>query len=710
MDWSQQLIQQAVLNLQQHNNTANNTYNSSNNPCASTCSTLSTTLQPALAGSNAIFSLALNAPVVPTSFNSNYPLHISSQQSNNSLQQALLLAQQLNSNSATNANNPNNNHNLASAASLNNSSNNAQSVNISSGNPPAINPQLLSGLIQQFQNQPVLLSAVLQQITSLQQQQHQVEQFQVAKNQLQQLQSLSSQLAHQVQATQLAQQKTQAMVQAYNQHQQLLAHVPSSLLGRSVSCPSGADAAMSISTDSKSPLNPAGIMPAPASLAFLSQSLSKTSGSDPTGSAFTQPLLSNTTLNIASLIKTNPIANSALPPYTVANINSTNNANPTEAENRDIRSDKHLKTAVQCGWVDPDTNQFHTSMYVSYFEKEVEVFTKLNLSPEQQQQLSQQQFTNTTASSDDALANLAPVKGELLFRASSAAAKCGCSTNKVAMYLARRRFEISGIYQATVFSNKPNGRSGLKHGGYFLSEAALQDCWKYFKPRMNKKSKKFKKQLQIMENSDVNQQLGDKARRAKVHMSDNDDSNDMEDSDDEDSNNNNTNNNSRSNPSGSNDVVHSSDTSTANSGGSSYRSVSAVSPISTISSSASVVVALAGASIGTDNHNIQNVGLTVEELQSPPSASAAASSLFNLASLSSDRNNSAFAPLAQRLPPSASADINHKNNLLNSPLTNPPNKRVRLASGNSLGDVKDNDMEEGDKLSISTIRGDKQDH
>ncbi len=67
-----------------------------------------------------------------------------------------------------------------------------------------------------------------------------------------------------------------------------------------------------------------------------------------------------------------------------------------------------------------------------------------------------------------------------LYRASALADRFGCATNKVGMYLARRRHVQDGIFQATTFLQKPTGRSGLKAGGYFLSlevqTRTLLDC------------------------------------------------------------------------------------------------------------------------------------------------------------------------------------------------------------------------------------------
>lgn len=55
-------------------------------------------------------------------------------------------------------------------------------------------------------------------------------------------------------------------------------------------------------------------------------------------------------------------------------------------------------------------------------------------------------------------------KGRVLVRASTLAEKFKCATNKVGMYLARRRLVLDGIYQAVAFHHKPAGKTGLKIG------------------------------------------------------------------------------------------------------------------------------------------------------------------------------------------------------------------------------------------------------
>ena len=68
-----------------------------------------------------------------------------------------------------------------------------------------------------------------------------------------------------------------------------------------------------------------------------------------------------------------------------------------------------------------------------------------------------------------------------LYRASALADKYLYATNKVGMYLSRRRLHSGGgIYQATGFQCKPAGRTGLKCGGYFLTIDACKEFENHF--------------------------------------------------------------------------------------------------------------------------------------------------------------------------------------------------------------------------------------
>ena len=110
-------------------------------------------------------------------------------------------------------------------------------------------------------------------------------------------------------------------------------------------------------------------------------------------------------------------------------------------------------SVIECGGVDPASGQWRLSHYAEYFGKEVEFFTAL---------------------SDPSRA--------ILYRVSTLAARIHCATNKVGMYLARRKSTGGGIYQATSFLHKPSGRVGLKAGGYFLSLAACREFEAHFAP------------------------------------------------------------------------------------------------------------------------------------------------------------------------------------------------------------------------------------
>ena len=90
-------------------------------------------------------------------------------------------------------------------------------------------------------------------------------------------------------------------------------------------------------------------------------------------------------------------------------------------------------------------------LYSPFFTKQVEVYTALS-DPAQQ----------------------------TLYRASSLAEKFHYATNKVGMYLSRRRLHSGGIYQATGFRSKPAGRTGLKCGGYFLTIEACKEFENHF--------------------------------------------------------------------------------------------------------------------------------------------------------------------------------------------------------------------------------------
>jgi hypothetical protein len=103
------------------------------------------------------------------------------------------------------------------------------------------------------------------------------------------------------------------------------------------------------------------------------------------------------------------------------------------------------KSAIECGNIDSRTGNRVFTIDSDYFEKNVEIYVAAN-DPQRR----------------------------VLYRASALAEKFGCATNKVGMYLSRRRNSEEGLYQASGFLYKPPGRSGLKSGGYFLSMEVCQ--------------------------------------------------------------------------------------------------------------------------------------------------------------------------------------------------------------------------------------------
>jgi hypothetical protein len=121
-------------------------------------------------------------------------------------------------------------------------------------------------------------------------------------------------------------------------------------------------------------------------------------------------------------------------------LDSTRDPNNPEASPGKMDPKLHLfKSEIECGVV-LDDGKVAYSIFSDYFGRYVDVFTAV-ADPSKRQ----------------------------LFRASTLAAKLKCKTNKVGMYLARRREFQDDIYQATNFRRKPIGASGLKSGGYFIS-------------------------------------------------------------------------------------------------------------------------------------------------------------------------------------------------------------------------------------------------
>jgi hypothetical protein len=127
------------------------------------------------------------------------------------------------------------------------------------------------------------------------------------------------------------------------------------------------------------------------------------------------------------------------------------------------------RSVIECGCVDLKKGHRVMSMFSDYFGKEMEIYT---------------------ADNDPQV--------RVLFRASTLAEKFDCATNKVGMYLQRRRQADAGIFQAISFRGKPSGKTGLKVGAYFLSLQACTD----FETHFHQQSMKRERGLQSIERED----------------------------------------------------------------------------------------------------------------------------------------------------------------------------------------------------------------
>ena len=116
------------------------------------------------------------------------------------------------------------------------------------------------------------------------------------------------------------------------------------------------------------------------------------------------------------------------------------------------------KSIIECGVLDLLTGARQLSHHSAYFNKVVEVYTAVN-DPQRR----------------------------TLYRASALAEKFSCATNKVGMYLARRRHCESGLWQSVGFRFKPSGRTGLKAGGYFLSQEICESFQWHFMKQVGRK-------------------------------------------------------------------------------------------------------------------------------------------------------------------------------------------------------------------------------
>jgi hypothetical protein len=110
------------------------------------------------------------------------------------------------------------------------------------------------------------------------------------------------------------------------------------------------------------------------------------------------------------------------------------------------KSKEEYQSIIECGHLDK-TNVRRMTAFSPFFNKQVEIYTAAN-DPERR----------------------------VLYRASALKDKFGAPTNTIGMWMARRRHDTDGVFQATSFEHKPagSGRTGLQAGGYFVSLAACQ--------------------------------------------------------------------------------------------------------------------------------------------------------------------------------------------------------------------------------------------
>jgi hypothetical protein len=129
-----------------------------------------------------------------------------------------------------------------------------------------------------------------------------------------------------------------------------------------------------------------------------------------------------------------------------------------------VQTDTVSHSLVECGKLD-GAGVRRLAVYSAYFGKDIDIYQAAN-----------------------------DLQGRVLYRASALAAKFGCATNKIGMYLSRRRNTVEGIFQASAVAFKPKGQSRVvKAGGYFASFQACKNCEAYFNAQHDSKQRKMAK-------------------------------------------------------------------------------------------------------------------------------------------------------------------------------------------------------------------------
>lgn len=132
------------------------------------------------------------------------------------------------------------------------------------------------------------------------------------------------------------------------------------------------------------------------------------------------------------------------------------------------------KAVIECGILNRATGHRVLTMYEPYFNRDVEVYT---------------------ATSD-------PLH-RTLYRASLLSDKFECASNKLCMYLSRRRSAADGVYQSISFLEKPTGHTGLKSGNYFITMTAALAFERHFmKQHFRRTAKENDEQTKSQQSSD----------------------------------------------------------------------------------------------------------------------------------------------------------------------------------------------------------------
>lgn len=146
--------------------------------------------------------------------------------------------------------------------------------------------------------------------------------------------------------------------------------------------------------------------------------------------------------------------------------------------------------------MDSSTGERVYTIHSSFFEQEVDVYTLASETEAKQDTSNADDAVSSNASSSSSSSTQSGNKQPtLLYRAHYLSKKFSCATNKVDMFLHRRRLRSTdptqcGIYQASFFLYKTNGpyHVGLKTGNYFVTDEACNAFEEYLDSHKPKRS------------------------------------------------------------------------------------------------------------------------------------------------------------------------------------------------------------------------------